>query len=259
MPVRLSDFDLEKDVSDDELVSAMSEKWRNLSFQPLDSSDSKSVEATQSVEVQDSIESEQREESEVKLSEEAERLLKDIVDNPFKSVTERYESFSSRYKGDKAKKELLEKDLVEEENASVDQGRVKLFELTDIGEEFLEEIGVDVVRTGRGGVVHRYWQHRVSELLEERDLNPVIEKSHADVFVNQEGEAVAIEIAMGRNERELEHVSDRVDQGFDRVLTLCKNSSVKGFIEDRIDRTAVSEDSVDIRLLREFLDDDSLL
>jgi DNA-binding PadR family transcriptional regulator len=257
MPVRLSDFDLEKDVTDDELVSAMSDKWRNLSFQPLDSSDSRSVEPAESIEVKDSNETEEAEQSGLQLSEEAERLLKDIVDNPFKSVTERYESFSSRYKGDKAKKELLEKNLVEEANASVDQGRVKLFELTDLGEEFLEEIGVDVVRTGRGGVVHRYWQHSVSQLLEEKDLNPVIEKSHADVFVNQDGEAVAIEIAMGRNERELEHVSDRVDQGFDRVLLLCENAAVRGFIEDRIDTIDASRDSVDIRLLRDFFDENS--
>lgn len=260
-PVRaeLPDFDLKKDVTDDELVSYMSDDWRELSFQPLDSSTSRSLEPAEKPDEDTKNQSNAAEEAESEVSEEAERLLKDIVDNPFKSVTERYESFSSRYKGDKAKKELIEKGLVEEQTASLEQGRVKLFEVTDQGEEFLEDLGVDVERSGRGGVVHRYWQHRVSERLEKDGLNPVVEKSHADVFVNVDGDGIAVEIAMGRNTREVEHISDRLENGFDRVVTLCRNKSVKGFIEEKVGDVDVSSDQVDVLLLRQFFDADSPL
>jgi hypothetical protein len=120
-------------------------------------------------------------------------------------------------------------------------------------------LGTEVERVGRGGVVHRYWQHRVSERLEAEGLNPVVEKSHADVFVNVDGDGVAVEIAMGRNAREVEHISDRLEHGFDRVVTLCRNKSVKGFIEDKLDDVDVSSDQVDLRLLRQFFEADSPL
>lgn len=257
VPVNLPDFDLEKDVTDDELVSRMSPEWRKLSFQPLDSSTSESIEPAEQPEKNPEITSKASEETEYEVSERAERLLEDIVENPFKSVTDRYENFSSRYQGDKAKKELLEKELVEEQKAKLKQGRMKLFELTEKGESYLDEMGVEVERSGRGGVVHRYWQHRVSDSLEEEGLNTVVEKSHADVFVNVDGNGVAVEIAMGRNEREVEHISERLDQGFERVVTLCRNKSVKGFIEDKLKDIDVSNDQVDILLLWQFLDEDS--
>jgi hypothetical protein len=258
VPVRLPDFDLEKDVTDDELVSQMSEQWRSLSFRPLDGSTSADVEAPEEPEPESDSGSMSSEDAELEVSERAERLLRDIVENPFKSVTERYEKFSSRYQGDKAKKELLEEELVEEESAKLKQGRVKLFELTDTGEEVAEDLGIDVERTGRGGVIHRYWQHQISSRLEKEGLNPVIEKSHADVFVNFDGEGIAIEVAMGRNDREIQHVSDRLEKGFDRVVTLCRNKAVQGFIQDRLDDVDVSSDQVDVLLLREFFDGDSL-
>lgn len=258
VPVRLPDFDLEKDVTDDDLVSRLSEEWRSLSFQPLDASTSEDVEVAEESELESDSGSEASEEAELEISERAERLLRDIVANPFKSVTERYEKFSSRYQGDKAKKELLEKDLVEEASAKLKQGRVKLFELTDAGKEFAEDLGIEVERSGRGGVVHRYWQYKISGRLEEEDLSPVIEKSHADVYVNYDGDGIAIEVAMGRNEREIEHISDRLEQGFDRVVTLCRNEYVKDFIEQKTEKIDVSEEQVDILLLREFFEGDSL-
>ena len=259
VPVRLPDFDLEKDVTDDDLVDYMSEEWRELSFQPLDSSTSESTEPVEETEIQSKGGSKASEEAELEVSENAERLLEDIAENPFKSVTDRYELFSSRYQGDKAKKELLEKDLVEESKAKLKHGRMKLFEFTEKGESYLEDLDLEFERTGRGGVVHRYWQHRVSERLEEDDLNPVVEKSHADVFVNVDGDGVAVEIAMGRNAREVEHISDRLEHGFDRVVTLCRSKSVKGFIENKMEEIEVSSDQVDVRLLRQFLDTDSPL
>ncbi|WP_276273654.1 ATP-binding protein [Haloarcula litorea] len=256
VPVCLPDFDLEKDVTDDELVSQMSEEWRSLSFKPLDSSTSKSLEPPEEPESKPDSDSNAGEEAELDVSERAERLLRDIVENPFKSVTDRYQKFSSRYQGDKAKTELLEKELVEEESAKLKQGRVKLFELTERGEEVAKDLDIEVERSGRGGVVHRYWQHQISDKLEEKGLNPVIEKSHADVYVNFEGEGIAIEVAMGRNEREINHISDRLEQGFDRVVTLCRNKSVKGFLEDKLQDVDVSSDQVDVLLLREFFDED---
>ncbi|MCY4730464.1 ATP-binding protein [Natronomonas gomsonensis] len=259
VPVKLPDFDLEKDVTDDDLVSYMSEEWRDLSFQPIDSSISGHVEDSEQVDRSEQNSSKPAEEPELDVSERAERLVRDIVENPFRSVTERYEDFSSRYQGDKAKKELLDKELVEEKSAKVKQGRVKLFELTDRGEDVVEDLDVEFERSGRGGVVHRYWQHRVSDSLEEEGLNTVIEKSHADVYVNVDGEAVAVEVAMGRNDREVEHISDRLDKKFDRVVTLCRNESIKGFIENRISDIDVSTEQVEIRLLRQFLNRDSLL
>jgi hypothetical protein len=254
VPVKLPDFDLEKDVTDDDLVSYMSSEWRDLSFQPLEVSVSGEGEDSEQVVSSEENTSKPVEEPELDISERAERLLRDIVENPFRSVTDRYEDFSSRYQGDKAKKELLEEELVEEKSAKVKQGRVKLFELTDRGEDVVEDLDVEVERSGRGGVVHRYWQHRVSDSLESEGLNPVVEKSHADVYVTVDGEAVAVEIAMGRNDREVEHISDRLDEEFDRVVTMCRNESVKGFIEDKISDVDVSTEQVEIRLLRQFFD-----
>jgi len=245
LAVRLPDFRLEKGVTDDELVSLMSDEWRQLSFEPASSSSTGS-EVEKSREEKD----EEKDSEGNGVSDEGKRLLEDIARNPFRSVTERYEDFSSRYQGDKAKKELLEQELIDEKTVSLKQGRTKLFEITESGEELLDDLGVEFDRVGRGGIEHRYWQHRVSDKLGDA----VIEKDHADVYVETGEDRIALEIALGRNEREIQHLSDRLEQDFDRVITLCRNNGVQSFIESKLEDTELPEEQVDILLLREFLD-----
>jgi len=95
--------------------------------------------------------------------------------------------------------------------------------------------------------------------LEEEDLSPVIEKDHADVLVDINKTTVAVEIAMGRNQREIDHVEDRLNQGFDQVITLCRDKGVQDFIDQRVKEIDVGTEQVDIRLIREFLDSENLL
>jgi len=104
----------------------------------------------------------------VELSSDADRFLKDVVENPFKPLTERYERFSSRYKGNKAKDELVDNGVLFERQVKSDDSKRKLLELTDKGRDYVESVlELETKHRGRGSVVHRYWQHRIKEAFEE--------------------------------------------------------------------------------------------
>lgn len=109
VPVKLDKYDLEKDLSDREVEKRMAEKWAELEYTERDTTERfrDEIAPGKSDEVEDP-EILEDPEKKVELSREADRLLKDVIENPFKSLTGRYNLFSSRYKGNKPKDELVD-------------------------------------------------------------------------------------------------------------------------------------------------------
>jgi len=194
----------------------------------------------------------------IPLSDDAETMLQDIVKNPCKPLTDRYELFPNEYHGNKAKEELIEKGVVEE-RVLKGAGKQKLFELTQVGREYIEtRDNLEVDQEERGGVVHRCWQRRIKNVFEDAGWSASTEASDADVYTILDGTELVVEVAMGNNQREVEHVKKHLDTGFDVIWIACPDEEVKQGLRERLEEHDL-EEKVTFRLLKEFADPDGLL
>lgn len=255
IPVKLKNYELEKQVTDRELEKQQAENWSSLSHQKRKTTNrfdsriapGRSEEVPEPQIVDDP--------KEAQLSENADRLLKDIVENPFKPLTERYQQFSSRYKGNKAKNQLVDQGLVIERQVKAGDARRKLLQLTDKGRGYAkDQLGLDTKHRGRGGIIHRYWQHQVKEAFENAGWDAHLEKFDADVYVNMDETELVVEVAMGDNPREVDHVKQHLETGFDAVWISARNQEILGGLKQRIKEQGLDRERLAFRLLRDFND-----
>jgi len=250
-PVDLYEYKLDKTVSDEKLEKLMTQKWNQLSSE--ESRETPEFERATGPQHEDSSIPDDPEQQELQLSNESNRLLKDVVEAPFKPLTHRYQQFSSSYKGNKAKNELVEHGVVIERNVRTQDGKRKLLELTDKGRSYIgEELDTEVEQKGRGGVVHRYWQKRVKEAFEKGGWTAKREMFDADVYVNMGNTELVVEVAMGDNQRELDHVKKHLETGFDAVWIVCRNQDVLEGLKQRMKENNLEDERIVFRLFRNF-------
>ncbi|MCU4753494.1 ATP-binding protein [Halobacteria archaeon AArc-curdl1] len=256
VPVKLHNHQLESTVSDQELEELQQNEWEQLEEthrQIPDSNTNNTIYGTSETASQDTTRSEKEgrttesaETDRNNLSEESELLLKHIAENPFQFVTERYENLGfSYYKGNKAKSKLKEKELVEEKKLEKGSTRATLFEFTDKGRDLLEEIGIKFHVKGRGSISHQYWQHQAKKTLEEQGWQAQLEKEDADVHATKQDQKVAVEIAMGPNGREIEHIQKHLRNGFQTVVVACKNEQVQSKLQGKLDSDKIDGEQVE--------------
>ncbi|MFP9061721.1 ATP-binding protein [Natrialbaceae archaeon A-chndr2] len=257
VPVKLEEFTLEKTVSDNDLQSLMAEEWNSLSASPRE----RTPEYETRVAPNRSEESKQPRivddpQSEIAMSEDADRLLKDVVENPFKLLTERYIEFSSRYKGNKAKDELLRNGVVVERRARTPGGKQKLLEFTKKGRKYVEnQLDLDPSEEGRGGIAHRYWQHRIKEVFEKMGWTVKLELFDADVYINMNDSELVVEVAMGNNHREIEHIEKHLEK-FDTVWIVCPNQQVCDGLAERLNQSNIGSEQVVFHRFQDINDGD---
>jgi hypothetical protein len=255
VPVNLDDYSLEKQVSDKELQKQQRENWQDLTYteRELTSEFELEVAPNRSEEVEEK-EIVDDPTDEVHVSDDADRLLKDLVEDPLKRLTERYELFPSRHRGNKAKNELVDNGVVVERPLRTGKGKRKLLQLTERGRDYAENsLDLEVKQRGRGGIIHRYWQHRVKEAFEEAGWDAFLEKFDADVYVNMGNTELAVEVSMGDNPREIKHVEKHLDR-FDSVWITARNQENLDALKQRLKQNGLSSESVVFRLLRQFND-----
>ena len=252
VPVNLHNYQLDKTISDRKLEKRQAEKWSQLSHEKRKTTrafDDRIApgrsEKVPETEIPDDP-------TETQLSHSGDRLLKDVVKNPFKPLTERYQRFSSSYKGNKAKNELIDQGILIERNVKTGDGKRKLLQLTEKGRDYVEEnLDLEVGHRGRGGIVHRYWQHRIEEAFEEQGWSAFVEKFDADVYVNMGNTELVVEVAMGDNPREIRHVEKHLDKDF-IVWIAARNTEIRDGLQQRIKENELESENVVFRLLRDF-------
>jgi DNA-binding PadR family transcriptional regulator len=252
VPVKLHNHELEKDLSDKEVQKRMAEEWAELSYTERDTTkrfrDEIALGRSDEVEDPEILEDPEKE---IELSNEADRLLRDVVESPFKALTERYQLFSSRYKGNKAKDELVDEGILFERQVKTGD-RKKLLELTDKGRDYAEnQLDLDAKHRGRGGIVHRYWQHRIKEAFEDSGWHAFLEKFDADVYVNMDTSELVVEVAMGNNPREIEHIKEHLDTSF-TIWVAARNREIRDGLKQRMEKEGLDTDRVVFRLVRDF-------
>ncbi|SDX66037.1 ATP-binding protein [Halobellus clavatus] len=252
VPVKLENYELKKTVTNRELEKQQAEKWSELSSERRKTTKrfDDRIAPGRSEEVPET--SIPDDPTEIQVSKDADRLLKDVIKNPFKPLTERYERFSSTYKGNKAKNELVDDGVVIERHVKGQDGKRKLLQLTEKGRDYAEGIDLEVKHRGRGGIIHRYWQHQIKEAFERQGWDAFLEKFDADVYINMGNTELVVEVAMGDNPREIEHVQQHLEKGFDAVWVAGRNQEVLDGLKQRIEGEGLDLDRVAFRLVREF-------
>jgi len=252
VPVKLQNHELEKSVTDRELEKQQAEKWSHLSSERRKTTkrfDSR-IAPGRSEEIPETTIPDDP--TEIQVSELGNRLLKDVVDNPFKPLTERYERFSSTYKGNKAKNKLVDQGVVIERNVKTGDGKRKLLQLTEKGRDYAETLDLETKHRGRGGIIHRYWQHQIKDAFEDQGWHAFLEKFDADVYVNMGDTELVVEVAMGDNPREVEHLKQHLERGFDAVWVAARNREVLEGLKQRIKEQGLDVEQVAFRQVREF-------
>jgi len=247
VPVLLDDFKLVKDVDDDTLVELQKQHWLKLG-QPYNQLPGKSQEREEERDTAISG----PENPETNLSDDEEAFIENIVRYPFKPLSKRYELYSSTGKGYRVKDSLVENDLIKEVSISSPSRSRKLFEITGQGRETLENLGIEVSWKGRGGVEHRYWQHRLKKMMQESGWTAELEKDDADVYGVDGETEIVVEVAMDKNQREVEHVESHVEAGFDKVVVGCRSKSVKRYVEEKASERGVDTEAVEFHVLHKI-------
>lgn len=247
--VQIPLFEIEKDVSDEEVQRHMEPILQTIPSTPRTDILQKLVE-----------------EQAKKRKEKADRhiqLLKDIYLHPWLNVTQHYESVGVGSKiGTRLKKDLLRWRWIQEVKIRTG-GRGKqpiVLSVTDIGMEKLRKAGIRVKRVGKGGAPSIWWAHRIAEHYKKKGCNVKIEgyaegKSTVDVeVVDGNGKRTAIEIQMS-TDHALENIIKDVQAGYDEVVIACEEESVLKGIRKKAEAELPDDvrEKVKYQLLQEVL------
>ena len=179
-----------------------------------------------------------KEKQETFISKDAEQLLIDINDNLATPVTKRYEKLDvSAYRENKAKQLLLSNNFISEREISIGKGgRPVIFEITDLGGEYLKSKGHTFKKYVRGPE-HRYWQHRIKQYFESWGCKVYEEwrvgkKSIDIVVLCPNNRTMAIEVAMSP-EHQIENIKKCLELKFHEVIIACKSKKVLDTIKTK--------------------------
>lgn len=258
-PVRvtLDEYDLAKDVTDGKLRERQQTLWEALDSEPREQPPRYTAavgsQAPDETTEDDRGDGNDEDGPEIGLSEGADQLLENVLDQPFLGLTERYAAFPSREKGHAAKTELVDAGVVRERTVPTSTGAKKLLELTESGRDYVATaLDREPAHTGRGGIVHRYWQHRVKRTFDRAGWVARREYEDADVYVRTGAFELAVEIAMTDSAREVEHVRKQFGQGRDVVWVVCRSEAVREGLQRRLDTTDLAGERVIFREVRDF-------
>jgi len=252
-PVRVSlhEYQIKKEVTDSDLRQRQGGRWQQLSSTPRQRPPGFEDYHGSNPHSTDDIVSDP--DQALSLSREAKQLLEDVVEYPFVPLTQRYDQFSSHHVGYDAKQELTDTGIVTEHMLQAGSISRKLLDLTERGRSFVEDnLEIDPSSKGRGGVVHRFWQHQVKTAFDEADWTTKLELFDADVYATNSQVELGVEIAMEDTEREVEHIKDRLETGFDAVWVVCRNSQVRAGIETRVADADLDTSRIIFRTVSEF-------
>jgi hypothetical protein len=164
-------------------------------------------------------------------------LLRDVLEFPISGVVERYRRLRlNRRKGNAAKEECLERNLIRQVPIPTRSGRVVLLELTQQGLEALASRGIadgcPKLPPHRGSLEHEYWRSRAAAFYEGEGYMVSMEEpvnGHADMVVRHDGASIAVEIETGKSQWR-DNIARDLSAGFDEVVVVCTNDAAYGSI-----------------------------
>jgi hypothetical protein len=141
----------------------------------------------------------------VSISEQEHALLNDIAIHPIAGITARYERLGWHPKtGNKIKDTIINKRLAEFEEVPTRTARIKILFLTSNGLQYLNEHGISIIESRRGGAAHEYWRTIIRDILERNgyavtEEYPIGGGRTVDVHATKGEHEITVEIETGRS------------------------------------------------------------
>jgi Helicase HerA-like C-terminal/Helicase HerA, central domain len=183
------------------------------------------------------------------------RLLIDILNHPFSTITQRYKRLKLHSKlGNKCRKDLIADKCVMPRKITTGKGWITLFELTRKGKMVLGDLGHEFKNESEG-VVHKFWKHKVSGFYKKAGLDVRVEEYYVngrpDIIVNTDEKKIAIEIETGKSNY-VGNIERALEAGFDEVICVAINRFVEDKICRRLEEKGVLDERVRIVGIRGF-------
>lgn len=172
----------------------------------------------------------------IKLTTQDRKFLLDVYQYPASFVTQRYLRLGlSARKGNNIQQTLLDKNLLASANISAGRKVVKILGLTGQGRDIL---GIKSQSNREGGLVHRYWQHRLAEHLKNCGYEveveaPVGDGKTIDIVARRDGRRIAFEIETGNSDAKA-NVEKCLNASVDRVFVVAVSQVVKDMLASMI-------------------------
>jgi hypothetical protein len=170
----------------------------------------------------------------IKLTTQDRKFMLDVYQYPVSFVTERYSRLGlSARKGNEIQQALLNNHLLTSANISIDRKIIKILGLTEQGRNVL---GIKTQSSREGGLVHRYWQHRLAEHLKSCGYNveieaPVGNGKTIDIVAERDGKRIAFEIETG-NSDVATNIQKCLKAKFDKIIVVAVSDTVKSILSD---------------------------
>ena len=177
------------------------------------------------------------------LSNDTQAYLVDIARDPFLEATQRDRRLGhSGWKGNRVRAELVDRGLVRlvRVNTYRRGGAFTACEVTQQGRGLLQEIKVPYRVRGKGGFVHRYWQHIIQAWLHGQGHHAEIEarspggEKQVDVGATVDGSRVAFEVVVVGLDKEQSNLTKDREDGWDRVVFCCDRTSTIRSLQRRL-------------------------
>lgn len=175
------------------------------------------------------------------------RLLIDIFENPFSTITERYKKLNLHTKfGNNCRKKLISENCILPKKIITSTGWITLFELTKKGQLVLRDLGYDF-KFSSEGIIHKFWKDKIAEYYKKQNLKVLVEEYYIngrpDIIVMNKGKKVAVEIETGKSDF-LKNINKALAAGFDEIICVATNK----FIEKKIREELKSKKIKDVRV-----------
>jgi hypothetical protein len=177
------------------------------------------------------------------------QFLIDIYKYPLAGVVKRYTRLQiSKRKGNELKEKLENQQYIKTIDISTLRGRIKLFEITEKGQEIITPLGYKPKSWRKGGVEHQYWQYKTAQFFQYkgykvRENYRIGNGKEIDIVVEKDNEIIAIEIETGKSD-----ILANIEkcQGFKKVLCLVTQPELKGRLQEKVKTATVA-------FIKEFL------
>jgi len=173
----------------------------------------------------------------------------------------------SNYKADKLRQQLIDTGPGLIKIHRITGGKMgrpsSTVEITDAGYHLLAKLGIKCEPpTGHGDTEHKFWQYTICRWPIAQGFPAKIEQwrngKAVDVGVEWDERKVAVEIALGKLDKELENFVSDLEAGWDKiifaVLTDEKLKKLKNKIIEKFGRKSLEEEKVAFMRLKTFLE-----
>ena len=173
----------------------------------------------------------------------------------------------SKYKADQLRQQLIDTGPGLIKIHRITGGKMgrpsSIVEITEAGYHLLAKLGIKCEQpTGHGYIEHKFWQYTIRRWALAQGFPAKIEQwrngKAVDVGVEWEERKVAVEIALGKLDKELENFVSDLEAGWDKiifaVLTDEKLRQLKNKIIEKFGRKTLEEEKVAFMRLKTFLE-----